>query len=284
MDKTWPPAMEPTPKLKSSNVHRQRMCDARGLLVDVIRNNGGSRPNPKPPIVRHASIRKPEALTSAKRLTVMRQVYFSTPTAKTIDMLLSLNGLPIATTEPGKTLFTGQRTHQRHPAHQRPRPHHQNPSSPKTRPRPLAVDTDEVYMTTCSLAASTFFLPSTPQQGRRGKTGGKGNPTQPPVHHRLLQTLSLGEQVAADNSWLDIIHRPSICNQRNPRLCYQQKRTRRDLIFPCCHQLDAARKLLAATFVLQWRRRKTISFSTVLALAKPTPSPDSPSTCQLQRG
>ncbi len=86
-------------------------CDARGLL-DVVRNGVRDRGQTiKLAYFRPASSLNPETekLYSQNRLTVMRQVYYDLSNRNSIDMLLSLNGLPIATVEL-KNAFTGQRS------------------------------------------------------------------------------------------------------------------------------------------------------------------------------
>jgi type I restriction enzyme R subunit len=53
----------------------------------------------------------PDTITlyNQNRLTITRQVYFSSKTKQSIDLVLSLNGLPVATLEL-KNQFTGQNT------------------------------------------------------------------------------------------------------------------------------------------------------------------------------
>lgn len=221
-------------------------CDARGLL-DVVRSGVRDRGQ----TLKLAYFRPPtslnpetEALYQQNRLTIMRQVYFDTGSKKTIDMLLSLNGLPIATAEL-KNAFTGQLTVNAILQYIKDR----SPSS-KTpliqyKKRALvhfAVDTDEVYMTTRLAGNSTFFLPF-----NTGNHKGKGNPAD---HNYVTgyKTGYLWEQVWQRDSWLDIIHR-FIHLQREETQDYVsgKKRTKETLIFPRYHQLDAVRKLLAAT-------------------------------------
>ena len=84
-------------------------CDNRGLL-DVVRNGVKDRGQ----LIRLAYFRPPtslnpetEKLYAKNRLTVMRQIYYDMDSKNSIDVLLSLNGLPIATAEL-KNAMTGQ--------------------------------------------------------------------------------------------------------------------------------------------------------------------------------
>lgn len=227
-------------------------CDARGLL-DVIRNNVRDRGQ----TLKLAYFRPPtslnpetEALYQQNRLTVMRQVYFDTDSKKTIDMLLSLNGLPIATIEL-KNAFTGQRTINAILQYIKDRVPTTKTPLLQFKKRALvhfAVDTDEVYMTTRLAGSHTFFLPFNTGSKGAGQNGGKGNPT----NHQYItgyKTGYLWEQVWQRDSWLDIIHRFIHLQTTETRdYATSKKRTRETLIFPRYHQLDATRKLLAATF------------------------------------
>ena len=87
------------------------VCDSRGLL-DVVRNGVRDRGQ----IIQLAYFKPATGLNpdtekryQQNRLTVMRQVYYDLGSKNSIDMLLSLNGLPIATVEL-KNAFTGQRS------------------------------------------------------------------------------------------------------------------------------------------------------------------------------
>jgi type I restriction enzyme R subunit len=150
-------------------------CDARGLL-DVLRNGVRLRGQTlrlayfRPPTSLNAETERPYA---QNRLTVMRQVYYELDSRKTIDMLLALNGLPVASVEL-KNTFTGQRSS--HAIQQYIKKRVPSIKTPllQYKKRALvhfAVDTDDVYMTTRLAGDETFFLPF-----NRGNQGGKGNP------------------------------------------------------------------------------------------------------------
>lgn len=86
-----------------------RECDKRGLL-DVIRNGVRDRGQHlrlayfKPATTLNS---ESEALYQKNRLTVMRQVYYDLSSKNSLDMVLFINGQPIATVEL-KNQFTGQ--------------------------------------------------------------------------------------------------------------------------------------------------------------------------------
>lgn len=175
-----------------------------------------------------------QARYSANRLRVVRQC--RTNHDDIIDLVLFLNGIPVATAEL-KTDFTqdvnaavDQYRFDRIP-------------KPKGRPfaEPLldfprgalvhfAVSNRTVMMTTRLQGPATRFLPF-----NQGDHGGAGNPANPNGH----RTAYLWEQVWQRDSWLEIIGR-YLVTQRD------SKKKVTGFIFPRYHQLDATRKLQAA--------------------------------------
>lgn len=171
---------------------------------------------------------------AANRLRVVRQVRYSTANENCLDLVLFLNGLPVATVEL-KTDFTqtigdaiDQYRFDRHP-----RPKGQGPepllSFPSGALVHFAVSNSEVHMTTRLDGPATRFLPF-----NRGDHGGKGNELNPQGH----RTAYLWEQVWQRDSWLEIIGR-YLVTQRDT------KKAIKGVIFPRYHQLDATRKLTA---------------------------------------
>ena len=172
---------------------------------------------------------------AANRLRVVRQVRYSLHHENCIDLVLFLNGIPVATVEL-KTDFTqcvddaiDQYRYDR------------LPQSKGLAPEPLlafprgalvhfAVSNSEVHMTTCLAGPATQFLPF-----NRGDNGAKGNAANPTGH----ATAYLWEQVWERESWLEILGRYLI-TQRN------EKKQITSVIFPRYHQLDVTRKLQAA--------------------------------------
>jgi len=220
--------------------------DKRGLL-DVVRNGVKDRGQ----LIRLAYFRPPtslnpetEKLYAKNRLTVMRQVYYDSDSKNSIDMLLSLNGLPIATVEL-KNAFTGQRSINAIIQYIKDRVPTQKTKLIQYKKRALvhfAVDTDDAYMATRLAGNSTYFLPF-----NTGCEGGKGNPTDH-SYATGYKTGYLWEEVWERDSWLDIIHRFIHVQVEDVRDPATGKKTKKEtLIFPRYHQLTATRKLLAAT-------------------------------------
>ena len=177
-----------------------------------------------------------EARYAANRLRVVRQVRYSTQNENCIDLVLFLNGLPVATVEL-KTDFTQSVDDavDQYRFDRLPRPKGQSPEPLLDFPRGalvhFAVSNAEVRMTTRLEGADTRFLPF-----NRGDHYAKGNPVNPNGGHR---TAYLWERVWQRDSWLEILGR-YLVSQRN------DKKQVTGLIFPRYHQLDATRELQAA--------------------------------------
>jgi type I restriction enzyme R subunit len=171
----------------------------------------------------------------ANRLRVVRQLRYSTANENCIDLVLFLNGLPVATAEL-KTDFAqrvedaiDQYRFDRHP-----RPKGQAAETLLSFPSGalvhFAVSNSEVHMTTLLAGPATEFLPF-----NRGDGGAKGNPANPHGH----RTSYLWEQVWERESWLEILGRYLVTRR-------DAKKQIVGVVFPRYHQLDATRKLQAA--------------------------------------
>lgn len=180
----------------------------------------------------------PEILTryAANRLRIIRQVRYSEHNENSIDLVLFLNGVPVATTEL-KTDFTqavadavDQYRFDRHPRlkGQNPEPLLSFPTGALVH---FAVSNTEVQMATRLDGPATQFLPF-----NQGDNGAAGNPVNPNGGHR---TAYLWEQVWARESWLEILGRYLIAQR-------DQTKQIRQIVFPRYHQLDVTRKLQAA--------------------------------------
>lgn len=170
------------------------------------------------------------------RLRVVRQVRYSLHNENCIDLVLFLNGLPVATVEL-KTDFTqsindavDQYRFDRapHPKGQAAEPLLSFPGGALVH---LAVSNKEVKMVTRLAGPATEFLPF-----NQGDNGGAGNPVNPAGGHR---TAYLWEQVWARDSWLEILGRYLIAKRDKAKKISS-------VIFPRYHQLDVTRKLQAA--------------------------------------
>ena len=172
---------------------------------------------------------------AANRLRVVRQVRYSLQNENSIDLVLFLNGLPIATVEL-KTDFTQsiQDAIDQFRLDRNPSPKGQNPepllSFPFGALVHFAVSNSEVQMTTKLEGAKTAFLPF-----NLGDKGAAGNPVNPLGH----RTAYLWEQVWERTSWLEIIGRYVVAKKN-------KKKQIESYIFPRYHQLDVTRKLQAA--------------------------------------
>jgi type I restriction enzyme R subunit len=172
-------------------------------------------------------------LYNKNRISVTRQIHYSTKNENSVDLTIFINGLPVAVLEL-KNPFTGQ-TYE-HAIAQFKKDRH--PAAPLFRFKKraivfFAVDTDEAYMTTRLAGNKTVFLPF-----NKGNEGGKGNPPQ----ENGFRTAYLWEEVLEKESLLDIlkrfIHVETKEEEKNGK-----KQVKETLLFPRYHQLDAVRKL-----------------------------------------
>ena len=172
----------------------------------------------------------------ANRLRVVRQVRYSQHNENSIDLVLFLNGLPVATAEL-KTDFTQSIDDaiDQYRFDRLPRPKGQAPEPLLSFPHGalvhFAVSNGEVHMVTRLDGPATVFLPF-----NQGDEGAAGNPVNPKGGHR---TAYLWEQVWERESWLEIIGRYLIAQR-------DKKKQIEKIIFPRFHQLDVTRKLQAA--------------------------------------
>ena len=171
---------------------------------------------------------------AANRSRIVRQVRYSLANENCIDLVLFLNGVPVATAELKTDLTQSvedaidQYRFDRHP---RPKGQSAEPllNFPSGAVVHFAVSNSEVHMTTQLAGPATSFLPF-----NKGDHGAKGNPSNPRGH----RTSYLWEEVWQRESWLEIIGRYLV----TPR---DEKRNIKSIIFPRYHQLDATRKLQA---------------------------------------
>ncbi|WP_058196087.1 type I restriction endonuclease subunit R [Xanthomonas translucens] len=176
-----------------------------------------------------------QARYAANRLRVVRQVRHSPNNpGDELDLVLFLNGIPVATAELKSDFTQGvddavdQYRFDRHP----------HPKGGVLEPLlgfpggalvHFAVSQSEVMMTTRLAGTDTVFLPF-----NRGNDGGAGNAPNPDGY----ATAYLWEGVWTRESWLDILHRYLIGKR-------DDKKQLANVIFPRYHQLDATRQLVA---------------------------------------
>jgi type I restriction enzyme R subunit len=176
-----------------------------------------------------------QRLYDANRLTITRQLRYSSRHGNTLDVTITLNGIPVATAEL-KNPMTGQTW--RNAVTQYKHDRDQVDLIFQFKKRTLvhfAVDTDEVYMTTRLAGNNTYFLPF-----NKGSNGGAGNPENPNDY----KTAYLWEEVLERDGFLDILARFIHLQIEDKKL--GGKRIRREtMIFPRYHQLDSVRALVA---------------------------------------
>ncbi|MDP8212444.1 MAG: type I restriction endonuclease, partial [Candidatus Zapsychrus exili] len=174
-----------------------------------------------------------QTLYEKNALTVTRQVHYSTKDESSIDMLLSLNGLPVGTIEL-KNPYTGQNVNNAKRQYKYDRDERELLFQFKKRALVhFAVDTDVVYMTTRLQGSKTRYLPF-----NKGVNKGAGNPVVEEKH----KTHYLWEEVFEKTSWMDILAR-FIHLQVEDFLIEGKKVKKEKMIFPRYHQLDSVRKI-----------------------------------------
>ena len=182
-----------------------------------------------------ASGLNPDALKlfSQNRLQVYRQIYYSAKNKNSVDLVLSLNGIPVATTEL-KNQFTGQDVGNALKQYGTTRDTRELLFAFKKRALVhFAVDQDEVFMTTRLDGKKTYWLPF-----NKGYNRGKGNP---PVADGY-RTSYLWEEIFPKESWMEIIQR-FVHLQVEEIETEGRKYKKEKLIFPRYHQLDAVRAM-----------------------------------------
>ena len=131
----------------------------------------------------------PETLNlyQQNKLTVTRLVYFSPANNKSIDLLLSINGLPLATIEL-KNHFTGQAVNEAIEQYKTRRDPKELLFQFKKRALVhFTVDPDEVYFTTRLDSIGTRFFPF-----NKGWREGAGNP--PAKNYAVIKLLTSGKK------------------------------------------------------------------------------------------
>jgi type I restriction enzyme R subunit len=176
-----------------------------------------------------------QARYGANRLRVVRQVHYSVHHENSIDLVLFLNGIPVATCE-----LKSHYTQSVQDAIYQYKTDREPVFKPKNAPEPLlafpggalvhfAVSNTEAAMTTRLAGLDTTFLPF-----NQGNAGGSGNPPK--------------AGIATDYLWREVWQRDRFL-QILGRYLVPVKNTKKQLvgwIFPRYHQLTVTRKLVAA--------------------------------------
>ena len=167
---------------------------------------------------------------NANILGCSRQFHYTPDNNNSIDMVLSINGIPVVALElkdqlKGQSYVNAIRQFR------------EDRSSKEFCFRLnhrflvyFAVDLYEVWMTTQLKDKATFFMPFNQGSNGPGMPGGAGNPK----YDAGYQTHYLWEDVLQRDSLLDIIHRFISYNPKEKKL-----------LFPRYHQYDVVRKIIA---------------------------------------
>lgn len=179
-----------------------------------------------------------DARVAANRLGVTRQLHYSDrEPARSLDLVLSLNGLPLVTLEL-KNPLTGQTTEDAVRQYRRDR----DPTDPlfaftKRALVHFALDPDTVSMTTRLRGEATDFLPF-----NRGHGQGAGNPPTADGY----RTAYLWRDVLAPESLFELVARFVHVETVTRNTPGGRRATRQTMIFPRYHQREAVRTLVAA--------------------------------------
>ena len=164
--------------------------------------------------------------------SVARQIHYSaTDTFKSVDMVLFLNGLAIATMEL-KNPWTGQNVVNAIKQYCYDRDPHEPLFEFGRCLVHFAVDPDEAHMCTQLAGNASNFLPF-----NKGYNYGKGNPPNPKGH----KTAYLWQEVLARTSLSNIIEQFAKFTVEKDKKTNKEKRS---LVFPRYHQLDVVRRIL----------------------------------------
>ncbi len=178
-----------------------------------------------------------QRLYESNKLTIVRQVRYSESHDNSIDVVLTVNGIPVVTIEL-KNQMTGQNT--THAIRQYITDRDPQDKIFQFKKRSLvnfAVDTDEVFMTTKLDKKETLFLPF-----NKGNNNGKGNPENPNGY----KTSYLWEEVLQSDSLMEIISRFLHLQVEEKKKGNKKVKTE-TMIFPRYHQLDVVRKLISTS-------------------------------------
>lgn len=177
-------------------------------------------------------------------LTCIRQYRYSTQNTNTIDMVLSLNGIPIIALEL-KNQLKGQSVDNAKNQFMYDRSEKEFIFGFNNRLLVyFAVDLYEVAMTTQLKGKNTFFLPFNQGSNGAGEVGGAGNPIG---EGEGYVTSYLWEKVLQKDALLDILQRfihLSVEEKTEKINDKKVKKVSKKIIFPRYHQLDAVTKLV----------------------------------------
>lgn len=165
---------------------------------------------------------------------VTRQLFYSKDNSNSIDVMVSLNGMPIMTIEL-KNHYTGQTVENAIKQYQTDRDANDPLLAPKRCAVHFAVDDDDIRICTWLSGKSSWFLPF-----NKGVNGGAGNPVNP----HGVRTSYLWENILKKESLSDIIENYAQVVKKKDEKTGKEKIS---VVWPRYHQLEVVRKLLAET-------------------------------------
>ncbi len=165
---------------------------------------------------------------------VTRQLYYSKDNSNSIDVMVSLNGIPVMTMEL-KNHYTGQSVENAVKQYQTDRDASDPLLAPKRCAVHFALDDDDIRMCTWLQGKSSWFLPF-----NKGLNGGAGNPVNPDG----LRTSYLWEKILQKESLSDILENYAQVIKKHDE---KTGKVKVSVVWPRYHQLDVVRKLLTET-------------------------------------
>ncbi len=180
-----------------------------------------------------------ESRYAANRVGLTRQLHFSERDRKSLDVTISLNGIPVLTVEL-KNPLSGQTVDDAIKQYKTTRDPRETIFEFKRRTLVhFAVDTEVVFMTTRLADTATHFLPF-----NKGQDGGAGNPPDP--QGRTYRTAYLWEEVLQRDSLLELLARFLHLEIEEKRTDDGRKVKKETMIFPRYHQRQAVHMLVEA--------------------------------------
>lgn len=165
---------------------------------------------------------------------VTRQLFYSKDNSNSIDVMVSLNGMPVMTMEL-KNHYTNQTVENAIRQYQTDRDASDPLLAPKRCAVHFAVDDDNIRMCTWLCGKSSWFLPFD-----KGVNGGAGNPVNP----NGLRTSYLWEDILKKESLSDILENYAQVVKKKDEKTGKEKVS---VVWPRYHQLEVVRQLLAET-------------------------------------
>ena len=165
---------------------------------------------------------------------VTRQLFYSKDNSNSIDVMLSLNGMPVLTMEL-KNHYTGQTVENAIKQYRTDRDAKDPLLAPKRCAVHFAVDDDDIRMCTWLCGQNSWFLPF-----NKGVSGGAGNPVNP----NGVRTAYLWKDILKKESLSDILENYAQVVKKKDEKTGAIKTS---VVWPRYHQLEVVRKLLVET-------------------------------------